>query len=143
MSDFTIREAQAGDAPQLAALIALLGHEMTAEAIAERIGALGVQGIPQLVAADGDRVVGLCGLHRMTVVYRPKPVGRITILVVREDARGRGIGRALVAAAKDLLRNEGCGLLEITSNDRLTEAHEFYAHLGFDRTSKRFALKLD
>jgi GNAT superfamily N-acetyltransferase len=76
------------------------------------------------------------------VLQRPRPVGRITALVVDARMRGRGVGRTLVAAAERTLLNAGCGLLEITSNVRLVEAHAFYAHLGYEQTSFRFAKKL-
>jgi hypothetical protein len=52
---------------------------------------------------------------------------------------GRASGGSLVAAAESLLANAGCGLLEITSNVRLTEAHSFYCHLGYEQTIFRFA----
>ncbi|HEY9227767.1 MAG TPA: GNAT family N-acetyltransferase, partial [Gemmatimonadaceae bacterium] len=56
--------------------------------------------------------------------------------------RGQGVGRALVAAAEQSLVSAGCGLIEITSNDRRVDAHAFYEHLGYARTSIRLAKSL-
>ena len=137
-----IRAARADDAEQLVDLIALLEHRVDAAGIARRIAALSVAGIPQVVAADGERIVGLCGLHLMTAIHRDAPVGRITILVVRENARGRGLGRRLVHAAEELMRARGCAILEVTSNRKLDEAHLFYEAIGYERTSFRFAKAL-
>ena len=137
-----IRAARAEDADQLVDLIALLEHRVDAAGIAKRIAALSVAGIPQLVASDGDEILGLCGLHLMTAIHRDAPVGRITILVVRKDARGQGIGRRLVNAAEELMRARGCAFLEITSNRRLEQAHLFYEAIGYERTSFRFAKAL-
>ena len=137
-----IRAARAEDADQLVDLIALLEHRVDTSGIAKRIAALAIGGIPQLVATDGVKIIGLCGLHLMTAIHRDAPVGRITILVVREDARGRGIGRRLINAAEELMRARGCAILEVTSNRKLEQAHEFYQALGYDLTSYRFAKAL-
>lgn len=137
-----IRPARSSDAGQMVELMALLGHQVDVAGTLRRLGELASGRMPQLVAVEGDRVLGLCGLHRMTAIHRDEPVGRITILVVREDLRGSGLGRALVAAAERHLRERRCRLIEITSNDRLTEAHAFYRHMGYERTSLRFAKTL-
>jgi len=136
-----IREACEADGEAIAGLISDLGHIMTADGVRDRINS-GLTGGPQLVATDEGRVIGLCGLHVMTVIHRPMPVGRITILEVAEEHRSQGVGRALVAEAERWLREAGCGMIELTSNERLVDAHEFYRRLGFDHTSKRFAKQL-
>jgi GNAT superfamily N-acetyltransferase len=87
-------------------------------------------------------VVGLIGRHLMVTVHRPAPVGRIPVLVVAEDARGQNIGRMLVEAVEQWCRDEGCQLIEVTSNDRRAAAHAFYRHMGYERSSIRFFKKL-
>ena len=137
-----IREARPDDAEQLIALIELLPHRVTADGVRERIERISADDLPQLVAVDDGAIVGLCGLHRMTVIHREQPVGRITILVVAEQARGKGVGRQLVDAAEEMLRAAGCRMIELTSNEWLVEAHRFYRKIGYEQTSKRFAKQL-
>jgi GNAT superfamily N-acetyltransferase len=135
-----IRPAEPSDAPEAARLLTLLGHPTTAERILATWHEWTAAGNTALVAArDEGTLAGLVTLHRMTVLHRPHPVGRLTSLVVDEPDRGRGVGRALVAAAETWLVASGCGLLEVTSNVRRAEAHAFYEHLGYERTSLRFA----
>ena len=137
-----VRAAKAGDAATLVTLIGLLDHKVEVSGVRKRIGELAKAKLAPLVATLGDEVVGLCGIDSMVAIHREQPVGRITILVVGAPARGKGIGRMLVSAAEDVLRNLGCGIVEITSNDRLGEAHAFYRHMGFERTSLRFCKTL-
>jgi GNAT superfamily N-acetyltransferase len=137
-----IRDAKPADTAELVELMKLLDHEVDAKGVKKRMATLAKQKLPQLVATLDKKVVGLAGIHAMTAIHRDKPVGRITILVVAERARGRGIGRILCEAAEDRLRKFGCGIVEVTSNDRLTAAHAFYRHMGYERTSIRFAKTL-
>lgn len=78
----------------------------------------------------------------MIVLHRPKPVGRVTALFVEEQFRNRGIGRELLRTAETELAKCGCGLVEITSNFRLTEAHSFYEQQGCCQTSVRLVKSL-
>ena len=137
-----VRDARPADAAALVKLIALLDHHVDERGVRKRISQLAKAGLPQLVATLGKRVVGLIGLHSMVAIHRDRPVGRVNILVVSEDVRGQGLGRLLMNAAEDRLRKLGCGMVEVTSNDRLTAAHSFYRHMGYQRTSIRFFKKL-
>lgn len=137
-----IREAKPSDVPRLVELIHFLGHEIDEKAVRRNLKALGKTGELPLVASLDKRVVGMCGVGRRIVIHRPALLGRITALVVAEEAQGHGIGRMLVEAAEERMRNAGCKLVEVTSNDRRTAAHAFYRHMGYERTSIRFAKKL-
>lgn len=137
-----IREAKPADAARLVELITALGHEMDEKAVRKNLGTLKKLGETPLVATLGKTVVGLCGVHKTVTIHREAPLGRLTILVVAQEAQGHGIGRMLVEAAEQLLRKSGCKMVEVTSNDRLPKAHAFYRHLGYERSSIRFFKKL-
>jgi ribosomal protein S18 acetylase RimI-like enzyme len=135
-----IRTARPADAAAIAGLVVGLGFPAAAEEIVERLPALRKE--PPLVAEQGE-VIGILAWHVTPVLHRPKPVGRITMMVVAKGERRRGVGRALVDSACERLRAKGCGLIEVTSNVDLSGAHGFYRKLGFERTSYRFAKELD
>lgn len=137
-----IRDAKPADAPRLVELIHYLGHEIDEKTLRKNLKALGKTGETPLVAILDKRLVGLCGVGRRVVVHRPAPLGRISILLVAKEAQGQGIGRMLVEAAEKWMREAGCKLVEVTSNDRRTAAHAFYRHMGYERTSIRFAKTL-
>jgi len=137
-----VREAKAGDAARLVELISSLGHEIGEKALRKNLAALKKTGELPLVATLDTEVVGLCGINRRITIHRPGPLGRISVLVVAEEAQGHGIGRMLVEAAEAWMRKQSCFMVEVTSNDRRTAAHAFYRHLGYERTSIRFAKTL-
>lgn len=137
-----VRGARPGDASALTALIGLVGHDVEEKGVRGRAALLAKDKLAPLVATLGKEIVGLCGMDRMVAIHREQPVGRISILVVAEKARGQGIGRMLVEAAERHLKRLGCGMVEITSHDRLGAAHAFYRHMGYDRTSIRFMKRL-
>lgn len=134
-----IRQGRPRDSDTIAELLNDLGYEVTAADVRRRLQALNKAGEPVLVAERVRRVIGCLTWHVTPVVHRPRPVGRITMLVVAEAERGAGVGTLLVEAAEALLSERGCGLLEVTSNVRRMRAHAFYERLGFERTSYRFA----
>lgn len=137
-----IRDARPSDAARLVELIRYLGHQIDEKSIRRNLTALKKSEESPLVATLGKQVVGLCGVSANVMIHREAPIGRISPLVVAEEAQGRGIGRMLVDAAEEWMRKKGCKLVEVTSNDRLAEAHAFYRHMGFERTSIRFAKTL-
>lgn len=61
---------------------------------------------------------------------------------IRADRRGGGLGRELLRRAVERARERGCGLVQLTSDKRRTEAHRFYGSLGFTRSHDGFKLPL-
>jgi|SRR5882762_8015595 len=68
---------------------------------------------------------------------------RAQIEAVRVDQRYRshGIGRYLFSWAIERARQEGCRLVQLTTNASRADAHRFYERLGF--VSSHIGMKLD
>ncbi|MEU8764191.1 GNAT family N-acetyltransferase [Streptomyces sp. NPDC048659] len=96
-----------------------------------------------LVLADGPLIVGC-----LQATYIPG-LGKggaeralIEAVRIRADRRGGGLGRELMERAVARARARGCALVQLTSNKERTEAHRFYASLGFARSHDGFKLSL-
>jgi len=137
-----IRDAKPSDAQRLVELIYELGHEIDEKAVRKNLKTLGKTGELPFVATLDKVVVGMVGRHAMVTVHRPAPVGRIPVLVVEKEAQGMKLCRMLVEAVEQWCRKKGCRIVEVTSNDRRAEAHAFYRHMGYERSSIRFFKKL-
>ena len=59
--------------------------------------------------------------------------GEFRMLAVSPDARGRGVGQALVQKCLERSRELGYRGVRISSMDRMTSAHRVYERLGFSR----------
>jgi ribosomal protein S18 acetylase RimI-like enzyme len=136
-----IREARGGDAAVVAALISELGFVVPFEDVAHRISQFGLGPHPVLIA-DINGPVGCLTWHMMPVLHRETQVGRISMLIVNAVHRAQGIGGALVDEAERRMVAAGCCLIEVTSNEKLVAAHDFYLRRGYERTSLRFAKKM-
>lgn len=65
--------------------------------------------------------------------------GELRRMYVRPAARGRGVGRALLAALEDEARAAGLEELVLHTTDALVEAHALYAAAGY-RTTREVQL---
>ena len=134
-----IREAIAADAQAIARMIDELGYAVAADDVTARLGMVEAAGQAVRVAEIDGQVVGCLSTSTMHVLHRPAPVGRISMMVVDERFRSRGIGAQMVEAAESMLAAKGCQLIEVTSNLRRADAHRFWERIGYERTSARFA----
>jgi GNAT superfamily N-acetyltransferase len=125
------RRARPEDAARLAALSAELGYPMTPDEAAQRLSEIGGHADHALLVADRDgRVAGWIQVSLPRIFETPRRA-EIAGLVVDSAARGRGIGRQLVAAAEAWARERGCLAVRVRSNVVRERAHAFYRREGF------------
>lgn len=128
-----IRPVRPTDAAAAAVLLDQLGYPQDGEAaVSARLAAWTEDPSSAVFAAESEgNVLGLIAVHICPHFERDGAWGRIVALVVAEDARGRGVGGRLVAAAEAFAAARGCQRMEVTSSDRRREAHEFYRNRGY------------
>ena len=83
-----------------------------------------------LLAIEGDTPVGFALFFRNFSTFLGKPGLYLEDLFVRESARGRGIGRALLTHLASLAVARGYGRVEWAVLDWNAPAIEFYRSLG-------------
>lgn len=145
---FTLRPATPADHPRLASLDARLVGEatcpgatpadfirfqagFTAAALAEP------RGHTVLAVDPADALLGYIHLVPQTDDVLGHEVGYVSIVAVAEAAAGKGIGRALMAAAEDWAKALGYPalLLDVFASNR--SARAFYDALGYAEDSLR------
>ncbi|MEP7001814.1 MAG: GNAT family N-acetyltransferase [bacterium] len=141
---FTLRPATASDAEDVANLFTLLGHATGASDVPARLAAVQMDGGAVFLAvANHGRVLGVMSLSRHVVIHAAGPVAYITGLITLAEARGQGVGRALVEEAKDWARREGCVRIAVTSAEHRDDAHAFYPKCGLPYTGRRFSAAIN
>jgi len=152
MIDITIRPARADDVAAIAGLHAedaVGGHgdvwsdetRPAYEAAFARIAAS--PDIALFVAEKEGAVVGafqVCAIPG--IAGRGSTRVKVEGVQVRRDLRSAGIGAAMMAAAEAWAQERGAAFLELTSNATRTDAHRFYARLGYKQSHLGFKKKL-
>jgi len=139
-----IRPAVASDAPILSELLTELGYPCSPAEIPARLDAFAR--FPQavaLVATNGyGEVVGLITSHIVSSIHDNDPVAWLRTLVVLEDARGAGVGSALVKHIEEWASSNGAKRLSVTSALHREDTHAFYEKRDYERTGVRFGKRL-
>ncbi len=135
--DTVIREAVVDDAQVIAALSGQLGYEMSIEHTQTYLSLLLNNDKDTVVVAIYNGMV----VAWMHVFYALRvetlPFCEIAGLVVDENIRGRGIGKLLIAYAKDWCRKMNGNSLRVRTNMIRTDTHRFYQQAGFILTKEQ------
>jgi GNAT superfamily N-acetyltransferase len=131
----SIRPIEVADAEAAAALCGELGYPVSTSVLEQRIRTLAV--LPShavLVACQQDgRLVGWIDVG-ITHHLQAEAYGEIGGMVVSEDVRGQGVGRALLAAVERWISDRGIGQVLVRSQVFRERAHSFYLREGYSRT---------
>ena len=146
MSDFIIRSAQPEEFDRIGSLTAdiyvsegYVGPDSDYVNVI-RDAAARARGAELLVGILDDAVIGT-----VTYCVHASPWAQVTdpgesefrMLAVSPQARGHGLGEALVRACVDRSRRDGCTTLRLSTEPVMHAAHRIYTRLGFVRTPDR------
>ncbi len=95
-----------------------------------------------LLCQDQGEVLGFCSLHIQALLHHAGKIAEVQELVLCPRARGAGAGRALIEAAKQKARQEGCLQIEVCCSLRRRDAHQFYEHIGLEKSHYKFTAPL-
>jgi GNAT superfamily N-acetyltransferase len=135
----SVRDAAPPDAEALASLCTQLGYPTEPRVMPERLAR--VVSDPNarcLVATTAAGVAGFATVHLRYTMNHEAPIAQLTLLVVDEAHRSRGIGRVLVTAAEEWARARGAKRFVVTTALRRADAHAFYEKLQFTHTGRRY-----
>jgi ribosomal protein S18 acetylase RimI-like enzyme len=147
---FVIRDARIDD---LAAIVAMLADDelgrtredsQNLEAYAEAFRQIDGDAHNRILVAEQDGAIAGC--FQISFIRGLSRRGATRALIegvrVSAQARGHGIGEAMMRHAISMAKAEGCVLVQLTSDKSRTRAHGFYERLGFKNSHEGFKLEL-
>ena len=151
-SALTFRDATAGDLPAIVGMLAqdqIGGRRDDASEPLDPVylrafEAIAADPSQRLIVAEIDgRVVGTMQLSLLPgLLNRGAWRGQIEAVRIDDSVRGRGLGAAMIDWGVAWLRDNGCFMAQLTSNNDRVDAHRFYERLGWQKSHAGFKLYL-
>lgn len=143
---FSIRPATPADSGAIAALYTALGYPSSGAEMQARLGRVITDPAHAVLVAEltGSREVAGAVHVGLYPILESDNAAQILGVVVAESHQRHGIGRALMERAERWARERHCTTVFLRTNVLRTDAHSFYARLGYlnDRTQFAFQKKL-
>jgi GNAT superfamily N-acetyltransferase len=137
-----IERALEADIPALLSLLQSLfaiEKDFTADAQRQQRGLQALLRAPEdraalLVARAGDAVLGMASGQLVISTAQGAPSVWVEDVIVAQEARGKGIGRALLNAIVAWARSKGATRAQLLADRNNSAALSFYAHYGLEST---------
>jgi len=128
----TIRSPEPKDFERMANLAEQLGYPCTANQIGERLAGIDKSKDYVVFVAQlpGGQIAGWIAAY----IFRAVELdicAEISGLIVDEQVRSRGIGKALLEAVEKWARSYGCNAISVHSKNERVRAHVFYIRNGY------------
>lgn len=149
--EIVIREATRADVPRIAALIMLGAARQTKtrdEIEAEAADPAYLAAFEEIAASPhntlfvADRGGIVLGTFQITLipglVARGRRRAKLESVHVAPESRGLGIGALMMGRAIAFAKQQGAGLVELSSDKARLDAHRFYVNLGFAQSHEGF-----
>jgi GNAT superfamily N-acetyltransferase len=131
-----------GDYYGMAGLAGQLGYPCTGDQIRMRVAEMRdtIQYAIYVARLPGGQIAGWIGVYLFRAVEIDS-CAEISGLIVDQQVRSRGIGKALLDAVEVWARSHGCAAILVHSNVKRDRAHGFYKKNGYERTKTQELLR--
>lgn len=127
-----IRKMELGDLEVVSSLALELGYRADVQELRDRFLLLSRSSDHSFFVSEsnGDGIVGWIHAHTHQTLLTNARV-EIAAIVVAENFRGKGVGKALIQEVEKWSREKSVQKLRLGSRIQRTDAHQFYQRLGF------------
>lgn len=134
-----IRKATITDGKGIRELLQQLGYPNTEDAIKNKLERLLASSSDEVIVYENEgKVVGFLSLIYKIELAFDKDFCEIGYFVVDENARSQNIGKQLEEYACQRAKERNCGLMQVFSLEKRTDAHRFYERQGYKHMEKFF-----
>lgn len=132
-SKIFVREMNPSDFAAIGSLSMQLGYPVTRSELVARFDAIESSRERRLLVADvQEDVVGWCHVYGVRLL-ESEGYAELGALVVDENSRRQGVGRALIRGAEVWASSIGFSRLRAYSGNHREIAHDFYRSVGYEQ----------
>jgi GNAT superfamily N-acetyltransferase len=136
-AEMIIRTAQLNDARQISILSNQFGWKASEDDVKGRLEIILGRVDHKIFVCESDDGEALGWIHvGVNIIVSSGRYGEVLAFVVDEEARGAGIGRALLARGEEWIKDHECDATSIVirCNNERKRTHDFYTRNGYDIT---------